>query len=51
MRVLEVVLERRQLWRPNVDEWLMLMVSLHGQSIPVRSATTGDRNAIPRTIG
>jgi SagB-type dehydrogenase family enzyme len=30
-----------QLCRPNQDEWPMLMVSLHGESIPVREADTG----------
>jgi SagB-type dehydrogenase family enzyme len=30
-----------QLCRPNQDEWPMLMVSLHGESIPVRQADTG----------
>ena len=29
----------------------MLMVSLHGQSIPVRSATTGDRNHVLDALG
>jgi SagB-type dehydrogenase family enzyme len=33
--------EVAQLCRPNGDEWPMLMVSLHGESIPVREADTG----------
>jgi SagB-type dehydrogenase family enzyme len=33
--------EVAQLCRPNQDEWPMLMVSLHGESIPVREADTG----------
>jgi SagB-type dehydrogenase family enzyme len=33
--------EVAQLCRPNLDEWPMLMVSLHGKSIPVREADTG----------
>jgi SagB-type dehydrogenase family enzyme len=33
--------EVAQLCRPNVDEWPMLIVSLHGKSIPVREADTG----------
>lgn len=31
-----------QLFRPNWDEWLMLVVSLQGKSIPVRDADTGE---------
>ena len=33
--------EVAQLCRPNGDEWPMLIVSLHGKSIPVREADTG----------
>jgi SagB-type dehydrogenase family enzyme len=33
--------EVTQLCRPNQDEWPMLMISLHGESIPVREAETG----------
>jgi SagB-type dehydrogenase family enzyme len=33
--------EVAQLCRLNVDEWPMLIVSLHGKSIPVREANTG----------
>jgi SagB-type dehydrogenase family enzyme len=33
--------EVAQLCRPNLDELPMLMVSLHGESIPVREADTG----------
>jgi SagB-type dehydrogenase family enzyme len=32
--------EVAQLCRPNQDEWPMLMVSLHGESIPVRETDT-----------
>jgi SagB-type dehydrogenase family enzyme len=31
-----------QLFRPNRDEWPMLVVSLHGKPIPVRDADTGE---------
>ncbi|MGB6691358.1 MAG: SagB/ThcOx family dehydrogenase [Terracidiphilus sp.] len=31
-----------RLCRPNPDEWPMLTVSLHGESIPVREADTGE---------
>ena len=31
-----------QLCRPNMDEWPMLIVSLHGKSIPVRETDTGE---------
>jgi SagB-type dehydrogenase family enzyme len=34
--------EVAQLFRPNRDEWPMLVVSLHGKSIPVRDADTGE---------
>jgi SagB-type dehydrogenase family enzyme len=34
--------EVAQLCRPNMDEWPMLVVSLHGKSIPVRDAGTGE---------
>jgi SagB-type dehydrogenase family enzyme len=34
--------EVAQLFRPNGDEWPMLVVSLHGKSIPVRDADTGE---------
>ena len=34
--------EVAQLCRPNVDEWPMLMVSLHGGSIPMHEADTGE---------
>jgi SagB-type dehydrogenase family enzyme len=33
--------EVAQLCRPNIDEWPMLIVSLHGKSIPLREADTG----------
>jgi SagB-type dehydrogenase family enzyme len=33
--------EVSRLCRPNPDEWPMLMISLHGESIPVREADTG----------
>jgi hypothetical protein len=33
--------EVAQLYRPNIDEWPMLIVSLHGKSIPLREADTG----------
>ena len=33
--------EVTQLCRPNQDEWPMLMISLRGESIPVREAETG----------
>jgi SagB-type dehydrogenase family enzyme len=33
--------EVTQLCRPNQDEWPMLMITLHGESIPVREAETG----------
>jgi len=33
--------EVAQLCRPNLDEWPMLMVSLHGESIPVCEANPG----------
>jgi SagB-type dehydrogenase family enzyme len=34
--------EVAQLCRPNMYEWPMLVVSLHGKSIPVRDAGTGE---------
>jgi SagB-type dehydrogenase family enzyme len=34
--------EVAQLCRPNLDEWPMLIVSLHGKSIPVRETDTGE---------
>jgi SagB-type dehydrogenase family enzyme len=34
--------EVAQFFRPNQDEWPMLMVSLHGESIPVREEDTGN---------
>jgi SagB-type dehydrogenase family enzyme len=34
--------EVTQLCRPNQDEWPMLMISLRGESIPVREAETGN---------
>jgi SagB-type dehydrogenase family enzyme len=33
--------EVTRLCRPNQDEWPMLMISLHGESIPVRQADAG----------
>ena len=34
--------EAAQLYRPNPDEWPMLIVSLHGKSLPLREADTGE---------